>query len=217
MRMLTRCFILLAVFATPLTSQAQVANGDFAGGTASWTWRAAVFNSVLSGPTCSTAAYTTFSASTANDTPWSGSAPASGRVALMNDYMPYGSGRWLVCRRIEQMVFVPAGKSLKFDVRIGAELNYTVPWTFGNMTVAIAAFDPTTGSDITLYAETRKTSRCVVNSTCPVFVSRTIGVSQYAGRTIRLTVSGATSGANNTSGLMTMEPTPAWIDNIRFE
>lgn len=176
-----------------------------------------MFAGALFGPDCSTATYASFSPSTSSDTPNSGSSPASGRIARLNDSMPYGAGSWYVCRKIEQTVFVPPNKNLKFDIRIGAELTYTVPWSFNDMTVSIIAFDASTGSEITIYSETGKTSRCVVNSSCPVFVSRSVGVSQYGGKNIKLTVRGATSGANNQFGQMTIEPTPAWIDNLRFE
>lgn len=217
MKAIKRSAFFFALVAAPLTSYAQVANGDFASGPASWGWNKAVFAGVLFGPNCSTTAYTAFSPSTSSDTPNSGASPASGRVAKLHDTMPYGYGSWYVCRKIEQTVLVPANTTLKFDVRIGAELTYTVPWSFADMTVSIVAFDPSTGSEITIYSETGKTSRCVVNSSCPVFKSRSVGVSQYAGKTIKLTVRGATSGANNSSGQMTTELTPAWIDNIRFE
>lgn len=217
MKFTNRCSVFFFMCIAPMASHAQVVNGDFSGGATSWHWSESVFTAAIFGPNCSTAAYASFSPSAASDTPNSGSAPASARVARLNDYMPYGSGSWYVCREIEQTVFIPPGKNLKFDIKIGAELTYTVPWSFGNMTVSVIAFDAGTGAEITIYSETRKTSRCVVNSTCPVFVSRSIGVSQYAGKSIKLTVRGATNGSNNSFGQMTIEPTPAWIDNIRFE
>ncbi len=217
MNIIRRSIFSFAVFVVPLTSYAQVANGDFASGTASWSWSKSVFAGSIFGPTCSTTTYANFSPSTSADTPNSGSSPASGRVAKLNDYLPYGAGSWYVCRKIEQTVFVPLNKNLKFDIKLGAELTYTVPWSFGNMTVSIIAFDASTGSEITIYSETKKTSRCVVNSSCPVFLSRSVGVSQYGGKSIKLTVLGATSGSIDSFGQMTVEPTPAWIDNIRFE
>ena len=202
-------FVLLAC-AFSQNSSAQVANGNFSSGGASWNWSDAVFpvNIFVS---CNNAGYSAYSPLLNQDTPNIGFAPASGRVAMVTSFPPYGTGSWSMCRKIEQTVFVPQGGSLSFAYKIGQqEASGSRPLVSATLDVYVT--DLSTNQTLRLFTASGTSVRGACGTWCPVYTAKTLSLSNYWGKTVKITFRGATGLSNN----QTMS-SPVYIDNVAVQ
>lgn len=214
-----RILALLGLCILSFASRAQVANGDFSSGASLWSWSKRVISADAEPWTyCSSATYTTYSGTYA-DTPNIGTAPAAGRVANLTYGDQYGSDTWFQCKKIEQSVFVPTGKSLKLDVRLGDQVSDdpTRPYTFDDARLYVLVKDPAAGTTTSLFYLTGRSRSCSTPSQCPQFNSYTLDVSSYWNKTVTLIIRADTSNTNDAFGRMQTVGSPIYVDNIRLE
>ena len=146
---------------------AQVVNGDFTSGPASWTWSRSVFQQQLN-VNCANTGYTVFSASSTIDTPWINS--TRGRVGKITDKLPATLGKWTICRQIEQTVFVPFGAQMSLLVKIGEALSPTsIPRYIADGSMSLSIVDGSTAT--TVLSLTGRSRECPITETCPKFCS----------------------------------------------
>lgn len=199
----------------PALSFAQVANGTFDSGPAAWTWTNAVFAQSLT-TNCGNANYSVFNAGN-GDTPYIGTGSASGYVAKVTDRLPYGIGLWTICRQIEQNVVVPTGTQLKFTARIGDSLSRSsVPRYIVDATLSVIVVDGSNAT--TILSVTGRSRECEgFPDSCPKFISQSIDMSAYWGKSIKLIFRGATAGQNTSTTQSYGWPSTAYVDNIRLQ
>jgi hypothetical protein len=203
---------LLAALATagiPATALAQVANGNFDSGFASWVVKDSSFAPAL-GQTCANTPYAT----TTRNTNRRGTAPAAGRVAQATPFIVYAPGHWTLCRHLEQMVYVPRGTQLKFAAKIGDGI-YGSAYQISPATLSLLVAD---GKKTTaLFQQSGQNIVCGNGQVpCPVYNAHAVDMSRYWGKTVRLVFRGVTSVWNGQLGGIA-EPSYAYIDNIRLE
>ncbi|MGO4551526.1 hypothetical protein AB4059_10525 [Lysobacter sp. 2RAF19] len=200
--------VALAAAAAPLTVAAQVSNGNFSSGFASWTVGDAVY--AQGAATCSTAAYT----ETTKNTGSKGTAPASGTVAQVTPFIIYAPGAWSLCRQVEQMVYVPMGKQLKFSAKLGNGI-YGSQYQIESVSLAVHVVEGT--QDTMLFSQTGRNVVCGYGEApCPIYRSHVVDMSPYWGKTVRLVFRGNTGVRNGQLGGIS-EPSYAFVDDVRLE
>ncbi len=200
----------LACLSSPY-AHAQVANGDFSGGGTNWNWSEAVFEQILF-VSCDNANYSVYSPSLGQDTPSIGTSPASGRVAMATPFPPYATGTWIMCRKIDQTVIVPQGASLSFAYQIGVVENTSR--ILNSATLRVYVTDLATNQTVSVFTTTGTSRKypCVGGiggAGCPKFTNKSVDLSPYWGKTIKLTFRGVSSLTNNSS-----MSSPIYIDNV---
>ncbi|KGQ20854.1 hypothetical protein LF41_61 [Lysobacter dokdonensis DS-58] len=201
--------IALAVAVAPFEAQAQVANGTFASGFASWTVGDAVF-AQGGGTDCSSAPYT----ATTKNTSKKGTAPASGTVAQATPFISYAPGAWTLCRQLEQMVYVPVGKQLKFSAKLGEGI-YASQYQIEPVGLSVHVID--NGQATMLFSQAGHNIVCGNGEfPCPIYRAQTLDMSPYWGKTVRLVIRGNTGVRNGQTGGIS-EPSYAFVDDVRLE
>jgi hypothetical protein len=200
--------------ALPVSAFAQVANGNFDRGIADWTWRDSAY-ALAAGTTCDNVPYqpaTNNSMKVRNG----GSGAASGKVGYLIPPKPYGVGTWGMCREIEQSVYVPYGAHLTFALRIGDAVHggFNAPQIHG-AGFAVLIVDGARRSVV--YSVTGQSRTCDQWLPCPAYISNTVDLAPYWGKTVRLVLRGATSGQNTSTSQIFGEPSPVYVDNIRIQ
>lgn len=198
----------------PLTTNAQVVNGDFSGGATGWTWSQVIFSSSIN--SCSGAAYTPYNPS-GGDVPFIyGSGIASGNAGRVTAGTIYSNGSWASCRTISQTVFVPSGKRLKFALKIGADLGrfYTAK-TIASGTFWVFVTDISTNVTTSIFHSTGY-SQQTCGSFCPVFAAYSLDMSAYWGKNVKITFAGDTHFVNGSLGIQE-EPTMIYLDSVALQ
>ena len=188
----------------PTMLLAQVANGDFVNGTANWSWLRAL--STL-GNLCTPSVYTP----NLGDVPSIGTAPASGRVALLRDQDAIGLFTQNSCTEIRQALTIPAGSQLRLDAQLGVVDN-SFPGIFAPVTLSVAFI---TGNQThALFSIEGKTqsSTCEVHNSCPRYATYAINMTSFAGQSGTLSVKASTEAT-----AYPKRGSPAFVDNIAFE
>jgi hypothetical protein len=199
----------LAIAAIPATACAQVANGSFDSGFASWVVKDSSF-APAPGQSCANAPYTT----TTKNTNRRGTAPAAGRVAEATPFIVYAPGQWTLCRQMEQIVYVPRGTQLKFAAKIGDGV-YGSAYQISPATLSLLVVDGKKTS--TLFQQSGQNIVCGNGQVpCPVYNAHAVDMSRFWGKTVRLVFRGVTSAWNGQLGGIA-EPSYAYIDSIRLE
>ena len=117
------------------SAAAQVVNGGF-DGSSGWAWKKAAFASDGYNH-CGNTQYI----NTSGSLWWRQSPPASGYVAGLTGSTTYGSGSWVMCRQIEQSVYVAPGSQLSFVAKIGDDLSAYDRYSYNTMTLSVVIVD----------------------------------------------------------------------------
>lgn len=194
-------------------AKAQVVNGDFGGTSVSWDWVHKTSNKSFDA--CDKDQDYKAIAPAAGQTPNMGYPPASGRVALITPDVGYGRGGYLLCGRIEQVVYIPQGSRLRFVARIGDELpQRATAFTVHEGYLAVRVIEPAT-NQVTRLLNVRGASKdCpITRPQCMEFASYSVDVSQYWGKTVRIVIQGSTKYTYDSWGL-SGRPSPIYVDNV---
>jgi hypothetical protein len=201
--------IALTIAALPMPTIAQVANGTFESGLGSWSLRDATFQHAV-GRTCANAAY----APSKRSSTTKALSPAAGRVARVTPDVLYTPGSWALCSELEQTIYVPMGKQLKFVARVGEGIHasrYQIE--SGALSVVVVAG----GKSTTLFSQNGHNIECLNGQwPCPAYRTHVLNMSPYWGKTVRLIFRGGSSVRNGRLGGISY-PSHAYIDNVRIE
>ncbi len=212
--------LLASLFLATFGVHAQVVNGNFESGTGSWQWSYQEF--LFGSGVEEYCAYPPLVAYTpvlnVDTTTNNVTAPASGRVAVFN----VGSGperpNYIVeqCRQITQWwLTVPTGKKLKFDVKIGDKLNQSPSGMTYKGYLLLRIGDRVTGARTDKAIADGQSAYCPIQSTCPKYITYTVDVSKFWGKSISLAFRGSSYYYRH--GSLYDMGSPIYLDNVRFE
>jgi len=202
--------VALAIAVLPMPILAQVADGNFENGFASWSLRDATFQHAA-GRTCANAAYDPSKRASSTK---KASSPALGRVARVTPDIHYAPGTWALCSELEQTIYVPMGKQLKFVARIGEGIHDS-HYLIEAGTLSVVAI--VGGKATTLFSQNGYNVECLNGLfPCPAYRTHVLNMSPYWGKTVKLVFRGGSTVRNGQLGGISY-PSHAYIDNVRLE
>jgi hypothetical protein len=213
MKSINRFLAALVLSVLPLTVFAQVTNGDFSSGTASWNWKQ---DQMVQVPYDSCLNHlATFTPNTSNDTPTDPFQPSRGRFAVTTAPGQLFNGTYDLCRSIDQTVFVPSATSLSFEAKLGTALSGT--YNGGSaFTVEffVSAVNVSTGVETPLLYATGQSYKCPIQSTCPQWTPYNVSLSSFWGQNIVLKFRTRTQQTRSGTGQISAIESQAFLDNV---
>lgn len=195
-------FVLVTFFS--IKADAQIVNGDFEAGTSSWSWAQSPVNG---GPCSSVQVFTPVLNGFVSDVPYKFN--GYGRSAKIDGGQNTFASTAFFCRKISQIVFVPIGSKLKYDIWTNAGRATTFPSSYSGATVSVTLQD-TASSLSKIYTGTPS-----ICSTCntPVDSGLDFG-SEFWGKTVKLTFTTSTEYRRGIPGGSYLYDASVYIDNI---
>lgn len=210
-----KCALMLALIANIFSFSAfsQVVNGTFDRPGQPWVWETAVGKSGAFS-SCANAAYTAGGARLGGAT----ESPADGSVAVVTlDYRGDIGGNYL-CGRVSQTFVVPVAAKLSFAYKIGDIFQpASTPRTFEAGYLYVTVQDLSTGQVESLanYSGRNQEQSCSGTRSCPKFSQASnIDMSKYAGKQVKITISGYTSNYVTNLGEVQNVPSMVYVDNV---
>lgn len=205
--------LLLALHAWPFYAHADIINGNFSSGSASWTWTQATIQGD-SAANCA-AALAPFTVRLRYDVPTDYYFAGNDPVARVTGDIRQVSGVDIhtFCRQIEQPVYVPPGSVLKFDRSISAGTLFSGQHA---ETVHLEVFgrDQALSSERRVFAADGNDYVCgPLQSNCRVFVPSVADISTFWGKSVLLRVRANQKWVATSPAAVTQ----AFVDNFRFE
>lgn len=215
MKTIKRLLVAALLCVAPLAVSAQVTNGDFSSGTASWNWKTYTMAYV---PYDACSNYlAAFTPSTSTDTPTSAFEPARGRYAKITSPGTLANGTFDICRSIDQTIYVPSGKNLSFEAKLGTALSSTYSGGVWPVEMWVSAVNVSTGVETQLLYATGQSVKCPVTSYCPQWITYNASLSAFWGQNIILKFRTRTQHTRSGTGQTTTTSSDAWADNITLQ